>query len=234
MKHLRVFFLVLGKTALYFIVPVLILEIILALPFVPDRDVLKPPLYSVVLDMFIIAGVYFLFGYYSQKTTDVIFRAKIEIKKIVQLIPISLVSRAPIVILLIVLYSIFGDMINETVDKGVEFQWAIFDPSTIQTSILGFLSFVILGPIQEEMFFRGVLQRGLQMEYSPRTSIIYTSIIFGLIHGHPGLMGSAFILGLFLGYIYYKWDNLWYSMILHMFMNLLPFILQLVGSYIAS
>lgn len=229
MKHLKIFFENLGRILVYLIVPSLVFELLLLLPFTPSRESLPEGIYVFVLDIFIITGVYFMFGYYDKNITDVVFKSKLQVKKIVQLLPISLLSRIPIVIILLILSLVFGDVISDTINKGVEFQWFAFDSSSLESAFIGFMTYVVFPPIHEELFFRGVIQRNLSKTYSARTSIILTAIVFGLIHVHPGLIGSTFILGLFLGYIYYKWGNLWYSMILHVFINLLPFFLQILS-----
>ena len=51
---------------------------------------------------------------------------------------------------------------------------------------LGVLSVAVIGPIAEELTFRGALMGGLMRKgYSARTAIIASALVFGIIHGLP-------------------------------------------------
>lgn len=44
---------------------------------------------------------------------------------------------------------------------------------------------VIAAPVLEELIFRGMMLEGLLKKYSPVTSIIISSILFGVAHLNP-------------------------------------------------
>jgi len=228
-KHLTVFLRILGQFLVYTIIPGILYLIIAGILSGLGVIEISEPVATLVIDYLTLIVALLAFGYYSPDVWNIVFKAKLQVKKMIQLIPLSLLIRAPLVIIVIILYFIFGDTITKTLDAGVEYQWSVFDGSTLLSTSIGFMSFVIVGPIHEELLYRGVIQRFLGTKYSARSSIIVSSIIFGLAHIHPGLILSSFVLGLFLGYIYHKWDNLWYSIILHMLINLQPFILQMLS-----
>jgi len=225
-KQFSIFLRILGQFLIYTIIPGVIYLIGLGVLSIFGRGDVSESVATLAIDFLTLIIAVLAFRYYSPDVRNIVFKAKIQVKKIIQLIPLSFLTRAPLVIIVVILYLIFGDTITETLDAGVEYQWSVFDGSTLLSSSIGFLSFVIVGPIHEELLYRGVIQRYLRTKYSIRTSIIVSSIIFGLAHIHPGLILSSFVLGLFLGYIYHKWDNLWYAVILHMLINLQPFFLQ--------
>jgi len=225
-KHLSTLLRIIGQFLIYTIVPGVLYLIGIGVLSLFGIGEISESVTTLVIDYLTLIVVFLAFRYYSSDVWNGVFKAKIQAKKILQLIPLSLLTRAPLVVVVIILYLIFGDTITKTLDAGVEYQWSVFDGSTLLSSSIGFMSFVIGGPIHEELLYRGVIQRFLRTKYSGRASIIISSIIFGLAHIHPGLILSSFVLGLFLGYIYHKWDNLWYAIILHMLINLQPFLLQ--------
>ncbi|GAF02827.1 CPBP family intramembrane glutamic endopeptidase [Saccharicrinis fermentans] len=87
-----------------------------------------------------------------------------------------------------------------------------------------FASFVIAAPIFEELIFRGVMLDGLLKRYSPNKSIFISSLIFGIVHLNPWQFITAFGIGLFMGWVYYKTRNLSLCIIMHFTNNLLAFL----------
>ena len=84
------------------------------------------------------------------------------------------------------------------------------------------VSVIVLGPIQEELMFRGLLQ-GAIFENS-WLGLVLTSSLFSFMH-EPYDVPSFFyyLLGsLLLGFAYKKSQNLWVSTLVHMSYNSLP------------
>ncbi|GAA5101968.1 type II CAAX endopeptidase family protein [Chryseobacterium ginsengisoli] len=80
---------------------------------------------------------------------------------------------------------------------------------------------VICAPIFEEIIFRGIIQKGLMnKDVEPWKAIVFSSIIFGLVHANPWQFVGAVLLGCVLGLIYYKTKSLLLPMLLHGFNNL--------------
>lgn len=77
---------------------------------------------------------------------------------------------------------------------------------------------VIIGPIFEELIFRGTLFKKLRV-YGDKTAILYTAIAFGLFHCNIAQIPFAIVVGLFLGYAQTKTNNIIYPIILHMALN---------------
>lgn len=82
------------------------------------------------------------------------------------------------------------------------------------------LGAIILAPLFEEIIFRGIVLRGLLSTYSPKKAIIYSAVIFGIIHGKPLQIWGAMVIGLFFGWIYYKTKNIGVTILLHLVLNL--------------
>lgn len=79
---------------------------------------------------------------------------------------------------------------------------------------------VILAPIAEELFFRKLLLPRLSF-FGEKPAILLSGLAFGLYHGNFSQFFYAFGLGLAFGYIFIKTGKILYTIILHMFVNLL-------------
>lgn len=88
---------------------------------------------------------------------------------------------------------------------------------------------VILGPIIEELLFRGIFQNYLTRVFSPLFAILVTSIIFAYYHTDQNqsiaslsLAASSFTFSIIGGYVYDKTGNLLACSFYHSISNLLP------------
>jgi membrane protease YdiL (CAAX protease family) len=85
------------------------------------------------------------------------------------------------------------------------------------------LTFTLLGPIAEELFFRDALFRKLRLRWSPVKVALALSLLFGLGHSDPpasGLFGLAMLV------LYTKTRVVWAPIIGHVANNLVPFTLD--------
>lgn len=82
---------------------------------------------------------------------------------------------------------------------------------------------VFVGPICEEIIFRGIIQEGFIHTYDGPRALLYSAIIFGVIHLMPLQVINAFLAGILLGWIYWKTRSLWIVMILHILNNYVAF-----------
>ena len=88
----------------------------------------------------------------------------------------------------------------------------------------------ILGPIFEELIFRGTMLKKLRL-YGDKTAIIYTAIAFGLFHCNIAQIPFAIACGLILGYAYVKTNNIIYPIILHIILNSISVLLITLLKY---
>ena len=79
----------------------------------------------------------------------------------------------------------------------------------------GFITIAIAAPILEEWLFRGIILDGLLKRYSAKKAILLSSFLFGILHLNPWQFVGAFILGIFIGYIYFHTKNLGYCILIH-------------------
>lgn len=82
-----------------------------------------------------------------------------------------------------------------------------------------FLYVCVLGPVAEELLFRGLLLRTLA-PFSKKLAIFASALLFGLFHGNLLQTPYAFVLGLVLGYCALEYRLVW-AMLLHVGNNLL-------------
>ncbi len=81
---------------------------------------------------------------------------------------------------------------------------------------------IILGPIIEELVFRGVIFSFLEKSgIRPLWTIIITSALFGLVHVYPVQVLYASVLGLFLGFMRYKYRSILITIPAHMLLNIM-------------
>jgi hypothetical protein len=79
---------------------------------------------------------------------------------------------------------------------------------------------VIFAPILEEVIFRGIILKGFLKNYSPTKAIIWSAVLFGLVHMNPWQFMSATGIGLVMGWLYWKTDSIIPGIILHFVNNL--------------
>lgn len=74
---------------------------------------------------------------------------------------------------------------------------------------LGVLSITVVGPVLEEVLFRGAIQGYLMRRFSnPWVGILIAAIVFGLFHMNPIQIFYASCIGVILGWIYYRTGSL--------------------------
>jgi len=98
---------------------------------------------------------------------------------------------------------------------------------TLQSGWLGILSIAVLGPILEELLFRGAITSALLKKYNPTKAIILSALVFGIFHINPAQIITATLIGLLLGWIYYKTASLIPCILIHILNNSLSVYLSL-------
>ncbi|MCB0686578.1 MAG: CPBP family intramembrane metalloprotease [Saprospiraceae bacterium] len=92
-------------------------------------------------------------------------------------------------------------------------------------NLLNIMLAVVVGPLMEELVFRGLLLQRLMVKMSVNRALIISSILFGVLHFESWL--SAAIFGLMMGLLFLKTSNLWVPIIVHIFNNLVVVSLNL-------
>lgn len=97
----------------------------------------------------------------------------------------------------------------------------------MQSGWIGILTIAIFGPILEELMFRGAITKVLLSKYNPTTAIIISALIFGLFHINPVQVVAATLIGLILGWVYYKTASLIPCILIHILNNSMSVYLSL-------
>ena len=88
------------------------------------------------------------------------------------------------------------------------------------------ISVSVFAPFFEEWLCRGIILRGLLKKMKPGWAIVISALVFGLIHMNLWQAIPAFIIGVILGYVYYKTGSLKLTMLMHCVNNTLSVILS--------
>ena len=88
---------------------------------------------------------------------------------------------------------------------------------SVMSYVLVFISLAIITPIQEEVMFRGVLQKFLSEKWRIWLGLLLSATIFGVLH--PEYIFSGITMGLVFGIVYYRTRSLWPAIILHALWN---------------
>lgn len=151
------------------------------------------------------------------------FHSKIQLKHIVLAIAFYF-SIMPIAEYLAMLVPTEGYPLLEDLYKTFESSFAMI----FEYKVAAFIMVVILAPILEELIFRGLILRGmLNAKISPWVAIIISSLLFGIAHLNPWQFLGAGMIGLALGFIYWRTQSLWLVIFLHALNNFIAFVITL-------
>lgn len=123
-----------------------------------------------------------------------------------------------ILIILSLLYKINPQFLNSLSSKLKDEPHNYMSTSMI---IVGFIGSVIVAPITEEIIFRGILLKKIYSKCGVKKSILYSSLIFFIIHLRPNPI--LLFLGISCAILVYKYKSLVPGMILHMINNFIVF-----------
>jgi len=133
----------------------------------------------------------------------------------------------PGVLACLLCFSVGAQMVNSVWVMGLETVLNLFGLSAMAVleTVSGasdtfsmFLYASVLGPISEEILFRGYVLRSLR-PFGKRFAILGSAVLFGLFHGNLLQAPYAFMLGLLLGYVTVEYSIGW-AVLIHVFNNL--------------
>lgn len=102
----------------------------------------------------------------------------------------------------------------------------------VMNSPLGYLCIAILAPLSEEIVFRGAIERQLLTSVRPFWAIVISAVLFALVHVNPAQMPHAFIIGLILGWMYYRTGSILPGLALHWANNTVAYlVIRLAPQY---
>jgi membrane protease YdiL (CAAX protease family) len=104
-----------------------------------------------------------------------------------------------------------------------------FDSDLDENAFMAIISGAVFPAFIEEIFYRGILLTRLWRRYPKHKALAISSLLFGLAHLNPWQALTAFIGGLFLGWIYTKYKTIWLCIFFHAYNNVLASFMPLPG-----
>lgn len=189
-------------------------------------DVFLSTSYGYLLTALVFDAVLFgVFLFYKKRTNLAVIK-KPSANKIILYIWVAVLAFvlvSPLINCLDSLFQFWNLKIN-TITYDITAVWHGIPVNLFVTMI----SMVIVPAIVEELLFRGVIFKGLQ-NYGKAFSIIMSAVMFSVFHMAISQTVYPLIMGLLLGVIMYKEDNILYTITVHMTNNFLSVIFAYFG-----
>ena len=153
----------------------------------------------------------------------VIKKTDLQVKDVIPLKAFNLWSLIPISIATLGIMIVSSEMDNILRLILPPPDWFVEKFKKFDSNIFNFVFFILLvAPVTEEILFRGIIVRGFEKNYTRRTAIVGSAVLFGMIHLNPWQFVSASIGGLLLAWIYIETKSLWPCIYAHAFYNGFP------------
>jgi hypothetical protein len=127
-----------------------------------------------------------------------------------------------IVFLLILMIIIVVDPLTNIIPVPEKYQ-ELFE-SIFSGSFPALFTAIILAPVLEELIFRGIILEGFLRHFSPVKAIVWCNVLFGMAHLNPWQFLGAFIIGIFISWVYFKTRNLILPIFIHFINNLVGYL----------
>jgi len=101
----------------------------------------------------------------------------------------------------------------------------LVSPAHWRQALAGFFCIVVVPPWTEELLFRGLFFTGLRLRYGFISTLLVTSIVFGISHGAPYAMLPAIVAGVIFGCTAWRAHSTIPSILMHTGVNAMPLLL---------
>ena len=91
--------------------------------------------------------------------------------------------------------------------------------------IINLVTIAVLPALLEEMIYRGYILRTLRA-YGDGFAVLISAMLFSLMHGNLRQIPFAFIVGLFLGFLYVQTNNIWIPIVVHFINNGISIVME--------
>ena len=96
----------------------------------------------------------------------------------------------------------------------------------IMSSPFGYGILGLMAPLVEEIVFRGAILRALlRWKNNPWIGIVISAVLFSAIHMNPAQMPHALLIGILLGWMYYRTDSIIPGVIYHWVNNSIAYLM---------
>lgn len=125
-------------------------------------------------------------------------------------------------VLVMTAFAAIGLIISTVLASLIDLSSAAESVTSLTTGdnlFLKILTVGIVAPIGEELIFRKIVVDATH-KYSEKFAIFFSGLLFSLFHGNFVQFFFTFLVGMLFAYVYTRTGNIFYSMALHMLMNL--------------
>jgi membrane protease YdiL (CAAX protease family) len=112
------------------------------------------------------------------------------------------------------------DELSAGIRQAVESGWGVL---LFQCVMIG-----VLGPIAEEVLFRGLILQGLLQRMGLVFSVVFSALIFALFHVDVAFFAPLFVMGLVMGGLYVWFRTLWAPILFHVINNSVSVLLDVI------
>lgn len=106
----------------------------------------------------------------------------------------------------------------------------------MNTSLDVLMGILVIGgsaALAEEFLFRGIIMRGYE-RFGSKTAIIFSGILFGILHMKTQSVIATVFLGILIGYLAFRTGSILAGMTYHFFNNVIAIFLTLIASWTAE
>jgi membrane protease YdiL (CAAX protease family) len=93
------------------------------------------------------------------------------------------------------------------------------------------IALVIVAPLTEELLFRGLILQGFLGRYSTVTAVLVSALLFTLVHMNPYQVASAWLMGIYLAWLFILTRSLWPCIIAHALFNSQAIVIPLLRDH---
>jgi len=133
-------------------------------------------------------------------------------------------------ILLTYIINTFTDKMTNLYSNSAEIQdkhlgIGNLDEQSLTINIIAILAIALIGPIQEEIIYRGIIIKFFETKYSFLVGLTLSSLLFGIAHDYDmGFIIFATIMGVMYSLLYKKTNSIFPCIIAHITYNLSAFL----------
>lgn len=185
----------------------------------------EPFFSTLTLILFLFMAVFFMFWFFAGGFT----REQTSVKEALPLhnIGIILISGVLIQLGVTMLLNVILPMFPRIESEYAQLlETLVPESDMISVKIMTAFSVGLLAPIAEELIFRGISLGNTRKFWPFIPAVIFQALLFGIYHFNWVQGVYAFLIGLLLGYLAYKLNNILASILLHMAINSSSLILE--------
>ena len=104
--------------------------------------------------------------------------------------------------------------------------WSEHAFELIMNNRFGYFVIGLMAPLVEELVFRGAILRALlRWKSNPWIGIVISAVMFAAVHMNPAQMPHALLIGILLGWMYYRTDSIVPGVVYHWVNNTIAYVM---------